>query len=579
MTRTRWTTTLQSALTGSITAFAIVCVLAYLFVEVVYVLRLPLIADEFDGAYDVYQLRNRLPYVDFKPYKTVLGYYLQLPPLLLAKTVWHGLIDTKLWLAALNAACTLGSALFVARKFSIRAVALALPLWVFMSDWLERSSELRVDTLTAWAGLFSLLALLSLRPALAGFLAGLSFLISQKGAYFVVASAAGLVAVALITATGRPRLHAIGRFGAACALTIAAYVAYWSVVSSLHATTAATFLSHRAIAFDDIYPHIRRYWWQTLRRNPAYYALVVAGVVWLGARVFTRREVQEQSDPEHARDTLLFGYAALFATCVIWHKQPWPYFFVLLVPVSFVMHVWLFDNAWRAYQRGRRGRAQRALLVLTLIGIIVAGIGAPLARMRTLLRYSSAYQHQMLTIAESVLAPDDYYIAAADLLYNRTQASSTLRRVALARRRELAARPDKWSKVILADLRQHPPKLLIRNERFDAFPKGVAKYLRANYAPFWGGIELYAPEIPKGIGTLTLLFGGEYEWHGARHRRVRIGDTIVKNGERITLARGPVEIESKRGGRLAWQPNDNVRNGLKKRFRRRRGFYSDSYGR
>ena len=55
--------------------FAIVA--AYCALQFLYISHLPLVMDEFDGAYEVYHLRHALPYRDFLPYKTVLGYFVQ----------------------------------------------------------------------------------------------------------------------------------------------------------------------------------------------------------------------------------------------------------------------------------------------------------------------------------------------------------------------------------------------------------------------------------------------------------------------------------------------------------------------
>ena len=52
---------------------AIVTVMGvYLALQAVYILRLPLVMDEFQGAHTVFRLTARLPYRDFQPYKTVL---------------------------------------------------------------------------------------------------------------------------------------------------------------------------------------------------------------------------------------------------------------------------------------------------------------------------------------------------------------------------------------------------------------------------------------------------------------------------------------------------------------------------
>jgi len=42
----------------------------------------------------------------------------------------------------------------------------------------------------------------------------------------------------------------------------------------------------------------------------------------------------------------LFVYALVLGALCIWHKQPWPYFFVLLVPTAYLLHVAWLDAAF-----------------------------------------------------------------------------------------------------------------------------------------------------------------------------------------------------------------------------------------
>jgi hypothetical protein len=583
---------ISQAFSAHLLAIVVACTGIYAAVAALYVLRLPLIADEFDGAYDVHLLASKLPYADFKPYKTVLGYYLELPPLLLAHSVWDGLLGTKFMLTACNAVATIAAAMLAARRFSARAVVLALPMWLCMSDWVERSSELRVDALTSWAGLFGLFALLASRPALAGLLTGISFLVSQKGLYFLPSAVAGLAAILLLGDDRRANVGALGRFCIAYALTVLAYVGFWGAISSWRSTSNATFLAHRAIVFDDIYPHIRRFWLQSLRRNPFFYAATVASLLALGRRVLADNGTapalrggassNERGKAAHSRDAILFGYAAIFATCVLWHKQPWPYFFVMVVPTAFVVVVWAIECAWSGCERFAdrpRARGWIAFLPLTaLLAVCLLGGVQPALRVRKVLRLNNDYQHHMLTLASALVGPNEYYLAALDLLYTRTQSSAALRRVSLARRRELSHRPRIASVEILTDLHDRPPKVLIRNDRFDSFPKAVNKYLRDNYTHFWGSIDLYAPRVRKGGSSIELLFPGEYRWTSKARRPAIIGADEVSDGTTLTLPRGQLEIKSAAEGRLVLQA-PGVKAQTDPRFRRQRGFFGDSYGR
>jgi hypothetical protein len=554
------------------------CAGAYLGIQCLYIARLPLVMDEFDGAYDVYRLSRQVPYLDFQPYKTVLGYYVQLAPLLLAPDVWSGLLGTKLLLALINAASMAGAAVLAARMFRPSAVALALASWVFMSNWLERSSELRVDTLTGLAGLFSLLALLRGRPALAGGLAALSFLISQKGAYYCAASVAGLSLAAVFAADRRPVLAMLRRFGVVYAAMVVPYLVVFSAISSWGTTASSTFLAHREIAFGDIYPNIRKFWTQSLERNPFFYALACSGLVALGLRA--RRRLARGCEGGEARfDLTLLGYGVALGLGCIWHKQPWPYFFVLLVPTCFLLQAAAIEEVWQRLASGARTRRGRVGIGAALVaGLLLLSVAAPATRVITLSRYRNGQQRETVRIASALLRPHERYLAGVDLLYDRYQASSTLRRVSLATRRKLGRAGETEVDAILDELRRDRPKLLVHNERFRAFPKRVKRFLHAHYQPFWGDVHFYAPQIRAGKKSLEVWFAGTYRVSARGGAGIRVDGRKLLDGQTVELQAGPVSVAAKKHARLLLAA-PAIEATLPRPSRTKKGLFADVYTR
>ena len=255
--------------------------LLYLLIEVVYLSRLPLVMDEFDGAYEAYTLIERTPYRDYRPYKTVLGYYLQLPPLLLTSDPWTGLMLSKAWLALINTAAIFTATLTLAAIFSPAAALTGQVLLIFVTTFLERSSESRVDMLTAWAGLASFLLMLKRRWLAAGIVAGLSFLVSQKGVYYILAANAGAGAFWLFESRDRRTFRDLVLLNVAAVSVIAVYIGLWGTVSTPAAVFRATFLSHADIAFRQLYEQLEQHWTRTLWRNPLFYWGALAGIVAL----------------------------------------------------------------------------------------------------------------------------------------------------------------------------------------------------------------------------------------------------------------------------------------------------------
>jgi hypothetical protein len=545
-------------------AWAVACAAGYLFIQVLYLQRLPLVTDEFDGAYDVYRLRTEIPYVDFAPYKTVAGYYMQLPGLLLGKDVWDGIFHVKYQLAALNAVLTLLGVWLARPLFSRLSLALALPCWLLMSNWLERSSDLRVDLLTTWPAFFSLLVLLRGRPVLAGLLAALSFLVSQKGIYFIVASGPALAAGVWLDTDRRRALRDALRFGLACALPIGAYFALFSLLATAATTTRVMFLSHGSIAFEQIYPNIRKFWRASLEQNPGLYALSALGLGSLAVRI-----------GRDLRHTQLFAYGATLTVLVIWHKQPWPYFFVLIGPTVFLLSA----SAFEIIGRGQSSRPIMALRWAVLAVPLALALIMPARRMPIILAESQAYQRHMIELTSALLEGGEPYLAAMDLLYDRVQSPKALRRLSIGMRRSLEKAPRKNIDKIIGELESNPPKVLIRNERFNGMPPRVRRFLQDHYAHFWGNLELPAPRIaPR--RPARVLFDGRYRVAlDDKEGSITLAGRTLGHGDVIELEKGEHAIESAVRGRLHWLPPDGVTSKLDKRFKRPGELIGNAYNR
>ena len=126
--------------------------------------------DDFWFAHRIYQFKDNLPYRDFAPYKTVMGYYLLLFPMSLSNGIAGTLTVTKNIIALLNAGILFTSALWLTKFFSRPAILTSLALIITSETVLVYSTNIRVDLPGYWMCFFSLLLLLENRHFLAGIL-------------------------------------------------------------------------------------------------------------------------------------------------------------------------------------------------------------------------------------------------------------------------------------------------------------------------------------------------------------------------------------------------------------------------
>jgi hypothetical protein len=532
----------ESLMSRHFALFVLLTCLAYLALEAMYVTRLPLVMDEFQGASSVAQFGDGMPYRDFRPYKTVVGYYVQLPALLLGAYPWFNLLSVKFEMAILSAIAMAFAAFSLAKHFRKEAICFALVVLAVMSTFVERSAELRVDMLTSWAGLGSLLLLLDRRGFSAGALAGLSFLISQKGIYYILAGEVAILALWLLKDRVRETGWRVAAFAVAATVVLVSYVLVWSLFSSVSSVLTAMFVAPRVVAFENLYEIRQLFWTQTILRNPLFYAVGLFGLIHMVRLV--------RSGVKAHRATLLAWYGLTLFALGLWHRQPWPYFFLLLIPTVFVLIVAFFDSGLGAW-RGQRRLGMTAPMMAVYLTL---GVAYPLTRVPVNFARSNAFQREMVELSNGVLQSGDTYLAGVNLLPEHKQPVGSLSwldeptrlRLQRASARELAA--------IVDSLERAPLKLVVDNYRLKELPPRLRAFVDANYSTLWGNILIYAPWAADLDGQLTLKFSGDYLVDAPGGLRVSIDGKTVTPAGRVWLERGLHRYESDGVFRLKLQP-------------------------
>jgi hypothetical protein len=506
----------------------------YLFLQSLYIAHNPLVMDEFDGAAEAHQLRRAVPYRDYVPYKTVLGYYIQLPAVAIGPNVWDSLMIAKGEMAAINAVMLLIVGLALARHFRGDAILIALLMGVFLSTFLERSADLRVDMMTGWAGLASLLLLLERRYAAAGAMCALSFLISQKGALYFVAANAAILIWFVLQRSGRDLLRNGARFNVAWAAIIGAYIAFWSMFASWRKVITVTFFGHVAeTAVATLYDIRARYWPQTLVRNPFFWALCIVALIALELR-------RRRAGAEYTRAII---YAAVILVLAAWYRQPWPYFFVIVVPPLWVLHAAFFDDVLAS------PRFRRTMLAL----VALFGIAYPALRIGTNLRRDNSFQEANVRIAEAALGPHDTYLAGNDVIFTRDQTLPELSRLGAVVIDSIRSQSAQQHAAMIAMLDAKPPKLIIVNYRIIRLPAALRVFFERNFGHYWANVFSYAPVVNPGQKNVQIAFDGDYAIDAPAGAIITIDGQPRRLREVIRLARGVHAIDGSSPVRLRLQ--------------------------
>lgn len=525
--------------------------LGYATLQILYITRMPMVMDEFEGAHSVHQFASGLPYRDFDPYKTVLGYYFQLPALEMPHDLWRGMLAVKLEMAAAVILVFLGTTIALHRRLASVPLLLSTAMLVAMSNFAERSSDLRVDMLTALAGFIALVALIGRRTLSAGAMVAVSILISQKGVLYLAASGAVLVVDLIVTEDRRAALRRGLTFAGSFALVFLSYLTVWSLIATPRIVMGAVFGTAARVALSEVYSIRGQFWAQTLMRNPLY---------WLLAAIAIPILLRRWRDPA-LRSIAVYGAVILILGA--WYRQPWPYFFVILSPTIFLLHAALLQQLER-----------QALRRIAVSLCLILGVVYPLTRLRTTLLRDSAEQRWTVEFARAILAPSDRYLAGIDMVWDREQEPRELRWLDGTVAQQLRAKSPAELMAMAAKIRRAPIKLVIGSYRTASLPLPLTLLLHTDFEQLWGNIEVYSPRLRS--GPFALKFSGSYRVEAASARPPVIDGHAVTPGSMLLLASGMHTLSSQAPIRLQLIPPGWLAF-ADSRFARRSNLYQDVY--
>ena len=520
-----------------IAALAVLCAV-FFSLQLSYVRTLPLVMDEYVSAYHSIEIFRRTPYGEFAPYKNVLGYAVNGAFLKMGGDHWSGLMIARTFLVVLNTGMILLGGFLLRRHARRVPILIAIALLVVMSTFLERSAELRVDMEAAWAGMVSLLLLLRHKWIAAGAVAAASFLISQKGAYFVVAADVGLVFYWGFALDKRDRLRPLLLFCAAALGALLAYMLLWWIISgSLGNVIDAMFLSHRRVLLENPYGEIRqRFWTQTFWRNPMYYVALLAAL-W-------RLDVLRRAHRDDDVLRILVPYAAVVIGLCLLHSKPWPYFIPMICPTALVVHAIYFDRASK--------QTPRVLTPAIAVLLVVLGIVWPLRRVDNVMERDLGRQKATVMFAEEMLSHGGTYVGGVPYLYRHDQVIDKFESLDKGRIRALRKEGGQAHNNYVRTMKERQLAFVIHSYRVRGFPGPIQGFFKGYYQRLWGPVLVYAPKLVTQATTLDIWVSGRYRLAGKAI--VTIDGKRVEPADFVHLEAGKHQLSAPSGGRLAYYP-------------------------
>ena len=559
--------------------------------------------DEFWFAHRIYEYHNNVPYRDFSPYKTVLGYYLLLLPMSLAHGIMPTLIFMKNVLAVTNVVILVTASCWLTRFFSRSGILCSLLLLFSMEIMLSFSTNIRVDLLAYWFCLFSLLCLLDQRYIVAGLLLGLGFATSQKAIWYMFASNTALGVHWLIAARNRHYFLNAVKFNLATIAVIVAYLIFWSAIAGWPTIYNSVFVEASAMYHLDWYNSARLLFWSTiLVLNPLAFTLWPLALLSL--------MITFPEDRHYSRRRFVIVYAFTILLCLMPYKQVFPYYMQVTLPVFLVLYAAFFTWLLQLFQTRQpiylinkpyitlfntayilgvvalvvilqlpypyllisiiplllnADRQQLLLLNFLFIGLIYPAISYT----EKLWYINGNHQKANISVMNTLLNDNSDYVAGIELIYNKTQPIAGLRHLMGPAIDYLYAPSEKLRSVMTAALYEDPNataasviaaiqhsrvKFYVNNYRMDSLPPTIKNYLENQYQHLWGSIYLYAPSISNGRQTTLIKFNGEYKLQASQDNAVTINNVAYTNGAHLQLSAAPVTSEAAASFRLVLVP-------------------------
>lgn len=547
-------------------------------------------ADEFWFSHAAYRYLKAIPYRDFPPYKTVLGYYLLALPLSHSHHFLKNLIFIKNIMGFINAGVLLLGSYFLQKKFHWQAVLLSLGLLIFSEIFLNYATNIRFDLLAYWCCFLALLLILNRQFILSGTLLGLGFLISQKTFWYIASINIGLMLNYFLFRSPCKSRRNFLHFNVAIATIINSYLIFWSIISDWRTVVKSVFLEAAMMYQLTWYAKAKALFWSyTLSFNPLLFLLVP--ITWISLFVTYDR------DKYYAERFFIIVVTTILLIWLTLYDQVFPYYMQVMYPLFFILYAAFFSWSLPLFEKtpalklisladekifttiilmidvilffliNRYHLPLYSYLLLpvpillyisvtackyqdvirplffSIIGLVA--IYSFLLFCERMMFLNGSYQKANLQIAQALLQKEDNYIAGVDYFYHQPQnvpglkhlmgpaieylyhPSKQLRRVMLP---SLDEDPNVSIDVVQEILRRTPVKYYINNYRMMALPPRLRNFLTTYYDHYWGSIYIYAPRVKAGKNYINLKFSGYYQIITEKNSHVKIDDKIFEAG-------------------------------------------------
>ncbi|MAF92961.1 MAG: hypothetical protein CL674_16965 [Bdellovibrionaceae bacterium] len=500
-----------------------------------------LIPDEFQVGHFVENIvQGLVPYRDYSPYKNVLGYYF----LSFFQKNFETSVDTiiffRFFLSSIFTLCFFLLIREFRKVFGNLAAFLSHFCYFSLIFLSANTAQYRQDSLSASILCIISIFLLKNRLYWAGFLISLSFLISQKAAFWVFAIGLSHLVTLLKSKSDRTQssLVRLLKFYALMLLPVIVYYSWAWSISDAGKIAQDSLQSPLKMGGSLMYLKETFLFWKTsLKTNPIQWLLIFSASLY--SLIFHIKESKSQYSE-------LRGFATFLAIFMFINPSAWPYTFLNFLPASILL---IGISMYTASEYLPKKKSRKVFVY----AILFTGLLVPCFQLRFLFYNYNEKERLNLSLADEILNSNDSYIAASNYLFKK---KTSLPNHWIDSKFKI--RSQNWSDEQLNEYLQKVenigPYLVVNCDRLIRnTPSGFHDYLKQNFSHYWSAlytrtfiinrnIQNFKPK--KGRYKIRFLNGNE---------NLKIDGLEYKDGDYVFIKKS-ISIQVDKLVSLQWFP-------------------------
>ncbi len=264
----------------------------------------------------------------------------------------------------------------------------------------------------------------------------------------------------------------------------------------------------------------------------------------------------------------LLGFLSLYTIGImgvmIYMALPYSYYLIALIPLC----LGIFLLVPRLSPSLKNAIKQPIVIMLVCTGILY-----PMVRFVIIAdRMNGDYQQSMLIVSNKLLEEGGGFFAGTPLFYDRDQAIPGLKNLIdpaikylshpsrnilpmMLLSLDLEPRTDQQ---VIHDLKISPVKFYLNNNRIDALPDSIHRYLASEFNHYWGSIYIYAPKVSAKNQTISIKFSGTYRVISKNNSKIYLDHKKTISLSVVTLTKGKHFSKASTEYRLQYVPKKQI---------------------